>query len=371
MRRGLFLVSLPIFFITFSVPVQAKSLNASAFEIGLLFSIFTLALLVLRPLVGYGLDRFGRKPFMASALIFYAVAHVSFAMADSLAWMYVARLTQGVGAALLLITVDTITTDLTSDAERPRHLGRNIEIQTRSSIVGAMIGFSLVGAMGALAWQYSFGFYAVLALAGGIYLVANLRESRVHEVEHRPFVMTDGLRRLLSIVFIAGFTSALIQPIYLIYLQDSYDLAVRYLSWAFLPAALVFAFLPSRAGRLAQRFGSLNLLLAGFLLSGVVYLVLPFLGSLLAFVMLYTTASVGWALSEPARKALTASLGDGDSTGRNFGVTELYAGIGATIGPPVGGIIYDHFGAAPTFAMTGLLLIVSAMLAWILLNRIT
>ena len=74
LRRGLFLVSLPIFFINFSLPVQAKQLGGNAVEIGALFGLFSLALLLLRPLVGYGLDRIGRKLFFAGAMCFYAMA---------------------------------------------------------------------------------------------------------------------------------------------------------------------------------------------------------------------------------------------------------------------------------------------------------
>lgn len=44
-----------------------------------------------------------------------------------------------------------------------------------------------------------------------------------------------------------GFANALMMPIYLVYLQDLFTPDVRWLSWAFLPAGLVFAILPPRA----------------------------------------------------------------------------------------------------------------------------
>ena len=160
MRRGLFLASMPAFFISFSIPIQAKQLGASAFDIGLLFSVFTFSLLVLRPIAGYGLDHFGRKPFLIIAMLLYASCHVCFALADSVSWMYAARLVQGAGAALLLISVDTMTTDLTQSETRTTEMGRNIEVQTRASMVGATIGFTFVGFQVENVWQLSFGIYA-------------------------------------------------------------------------------------------------------------------------------------------------------------------------------------------------------------------
>tara|TARA_E500000331_G_scaffold318617_1_gene330780 strand:- start:5831 stop:6991 length:1161 start_codon:yes stop_codon:yes gene_type:complete len=369
-RRGLFLVSLPIFFINFALPVQAKQLGASALEIGFLFSLFTFSLLILRPLVGFGLNRFGRKPFFLAAMLSYTGAHAFFATADTISWMYLARLIQGVGAALLLITINTITTDLTEEAERTSEMGRNIEVQTRSSIVGATIAFTLVGAIPMAAWHYSFSVFGIAALFAFVYLTLRFSESQspsVHE-ETGDFQLSPTLRRFMVIVFFSAFANALIQPIYLIYLQDKFDLRMDQLSWAFIPAALVFAILPSRLGKLTHFIGTVNALALGFVSSGVLYLLLPFLDKIILFVVLYTVSAIGWVMSDPARKALVSTFGDSSTTGRNFGVTELYAGVGATLGPVVGGYSYDTYGATVTFVCTGVLLVATAVLAKILLQ---
>ena len=298
--------------------------------------------------------------------MFYALGHGCHALADALEWMYLTRFAQGIGAALLLITVDTITTDLTEADNRPAEMGRNIETQTSSSIVG----FTLVGAAPLIAWQYSFGFYAICALAAFVYLVIKFEQPEVHHSDESDLEITPGLKRFLIVVFVAGFTNALIQPIYLIYLQDKFLLSAQQMTWAFLPAAIVFAALPSRLGKLNQKFGTVNLLKLGFVISGITYTMLPFLNSVYVFVALYTLSALGWAVSDPARKALTASLGNGQSTGRNFGITELNAGIGATIGPAISGYLYDNQGPDITFFVNGILLLATALLAHLLLSKI-
>jgi hypothetical protein len=47
-RKSLFWISAPIFFINFVLPVKSKALGANAMEIGGLFSLFTLSLLLFR-----------------------------------------------------------------------------------------------------------------------------------------------------------------------------------------------------------------------------------------------------------------------------------------------------------------------------------
>jgi MFS family permease len=369
LRQILFLVSVPLFFINFAIPVQAKQLGANAIEIGALFSLFTVSLLVLRPLVGFALDHFGRKPFVVVAMAVYCLANSFYAFAADVDAMYVARLLQGIGASLLLISVDTITADLTVDSDRGMAMGRNIETQTRASLVGATIGFTLLGAMPLVAWKYSFGLFALMAFAAIFVAFFRLPETRKENLKKvgNSFSVESGMYPLLLVIFLTGFASALIQPLYLIYLQDKFVLPSYMLAWAFLPAGIVYAVLPSRLGRLGGRFGNIRVMVAGLLIAGVLYFFLAHLDLFVSYVVVYTLTAVGWAMFDPARKSLTAEFGSVEIRGRIFGVAELYSGIGASLGPLVGGYLYDASGAATAFYVNAVLLIVTAVLASVIL----
>ena len=370
LRQILFLVSAPLFFISFAIPVQAKQLGASAVEIGALFSLFTISLMILRPMVGFALDHWGRKPFVVTAMAIYCIANIFYAFATDLSAMYAARILQGIGASLMLISVDTITADFTLENERAVAMGKNIETQTRSSIVGATIGFTLLGAMPLVAWKYTFGIYAVMSLAAMFVAFIRLPESLPQKPKTMTtsFELTPGIRRLLVVIFFAGFASALMQPIYLIYLQDKFDLPLQMLAWAFLPSAIIYAVLPSKLGKLGDHYGSANVLAVGLLMAGVVYLFLPQLQYYVGFIVVYTIASIGWAMFEPAKKSLISLQATDLNRGRIFGVAELSAGIGASAGPIVGGYIYDHNGPALTFYLTGMLMLGTAFLAMLFLS---
>ena len=126
LRRSLFLVSMPIFFINFSLPVQAKALGANATEIGWLIGLFSFTLLFMRPLVGFGMDRFGRRPFFLAALLLYVFTYAGYGFAQELEAIYAGRILQGFAAAMLLVAVDTITADLTDSASLGNEMGKNI-----------------------------------------------------------------------------------------------------------------------------------------------------------------------------------------------------------------------------------------------------
>jgi len=372
LRRSLFLVSLPLFFINFILPIKSKELGASALEIGGLFSLFTFSLVLLRPIVGIWVDRVGRKVFFVGALLLYAFAYLGYAGSEDLVAMYIARFCQGIGASLLLITVDTITTDLTPALDRGQALGRNVETQTRASMLGATIGFMLVGAIPALAWEYSFYLFAFAALLGVLVAVTKLKQtggSGVLATIDQKYSASAGFKQFLPVLVLLGFASTLVQPIFLVYLQDKFTTDIRILAWAFLPMGILYTVLPSRTGKLADRFGPMNVLIAGAVITGLVYLAIPAVKNYWWLVVVFTISAVGWALIEPARKAFVANQGDQSRIAMNFGVSEFAFGIGATLGPLAGGYLYDIFDFRAPLVTTTLVLTIVVLLVKFYLPR--
>lgn len=371
LHTPLLLISFPSVFLTFSLPIFAKNMGASAVEIGALFSLFTVSLMVLRPLVGMGLDRYGRRPFFIAALFVYGTANLIFSVSHSLDWLYLARLVQGIGASLLFISVDTITADLTEPEVRAEAMGRNIEKLTRGGMYGAFLAFTLLGMLPLKeAWSASFVGFGLLALLSAGIAFRRLPETRPEQVidtdsgSLTKITLDPQLVRLMVVVFVTGFAYALIEPIYLIFLQDRFEVHILQLAWAFLPAGIIFAILPSRLGRLSDRLGRTRILAGGLVLAGTLYIALPTLPNLLWLVVLYTIAAVGWAMSDPAKTALVADLAEEDQRGRIFGIYELVTGIGRSLGPLVGGFVYDNFSHELPFYLNGGILVISA--AWVL-----
>lgn len=365
LRRSLFWVSAPIFFINFALPVKSKELGATAFEVGGLFSLFTFALLVFRPLIGSALDRIGRRQFLIVSLVLYVVAYIGYGVSESIVSMYLARLVQAVGAAILLLTIDAITTDLTSHQDRATAMGKNVEAQTRATFVGASVGFGLIAAFPENGWMISFQIFALMAAFALFVAIKSVPETNPVPTEQASSAsMFSALMPLLLLLLPLGFASALAMPIYLVYLQDVFSPDVRLLSWAFLPAGIVFAMLPSKMGRIIDRFGPIRPTALALVGVAVLYGCMPLTGAFWPMVLVYTLTSVGWAVIEPARKAMTAKLAE-HNTARAFGLAEMFYGFGAVAGPLAGGYLYDNVDKDWPFYMNGLIMMVALMLLMI------
>ena len=88
--------------------------------------------------------------------------------------------------------------------------------------------------------------------------------------------------------------------------------------------------------------------------------------SLLA--VLYTLSAVASSLVEPAAAAMVADLIGRERRGTGYGLHALAGGLGATLGPLVGGWVYDTIGQAVPFYLDGAVLCASAVWVWLMLK---
>jgi len=366
----LLLGSLGFTFLMFGLPIHGKSLGASAVAIGGLYSIFTVATMVLRPVVGWALDRYGRKRFFVAALACYSVTMGLFACAHTIEGLYLARLAQGIASSLMWISVNTITADLASVEGRGVAMGRVAEVPMRGGMYGVLVGFAMMSFLpDEIAWQAVFTGYALAAAAGAYLAWKRVLETIPSAGAPAPAKERSATSRqlfnLMVIVFTTGVSAAMISPIYLVFLQDKFTTDIMTLAWAFFPAGIVYSVLPSRLGGLSDRHGRAGMMAIGLIGAGLLSLLLPGLPSPFWLMVLYTLTAVGWSIADPAETAMVADLAGRDTRGRGYGVYDFVNGLGATIGPLLGGWLYDNVGRPVPFYLNGAVLVASAV--WIVL----
>lgn len=374
LRTPLLLGSLSFVFLLFGLPIYSKNLGASALEIGGLYSIFTATTMLVRPVVGWMLDRYSRKRLFVISLLSYAVAMLAFAFTETISGLYLARFIEGIAAAFLWISIRTIAADLSSPEDRGRAMGRLQEIYMRAGLLGIAIGFLLIRFLPDLvAWKAVFSIYALAAALGAWKAWCSVPETRPELSEAQPSnhssVIPRKLLFLMLFVFTTGIAEALVSPIYLIFLQDQFNADIRLLALAFFPGGIVISIFPSIFGKLSDRLGRAFMMASGSALTGLLYLFIPNLPNIIWLIVLYTLSSIGWTMANPAETAMVSDLSSGDTRGRTYGMYALVGRLGASIGPLLGGWLYDSLGHAVPFYITGIILLLSAILAIILLRE--
>ncbi len=372
LRWAILLGSLSFGILQFALPIFAKQLGANALNIGGIISIFAAMITVARPLVGWGIDRWGRKRFLTASFVFYAVSMLLFGLAQTVGSLYAARLVQGIGSALFWIPAYTTTTELTSHGWG-RSVGSVEMASARGSFFGAFVGYGviLLASSFAAGWRWAFGGYAVAALAAAMMVWRGVPETRAAPAPSADAAVLDGkfLVRLMMIVFLTGASSSMITPLLIIFLQDHFTTNVPTLAAAFIPAAIVYSYLPGRLGGLSDRLGRAPVMAIGLIGAGVVSIGMPTSTSLVFLAVLWVLEAVGLSAELPAEAARVADLAGRDVRGRGYGLYMFASGLGFTVGPLIGGWLYDAAGHAVPFYVNGAILFVGAILVLLLLGR--
>jgi DHA1 family multidrug resistance protein-like MFS transporter len=363
-RRSIILISLPFGILGFVLPIYGKALGASPVEIGLFFSVFFLMLVILRPVIGAGLDRFGRRPFFIAGLFGYVSAMLAFAFSNQTTGILLARTLQGVASACLWLAAQAITADRSSADARGQTFGGVTQSSTQGSILGTFLGFGLLVPLGILAgWKPLFLIYAGVGFIAALLAWRYLKETNpgTPHSERLPIRWSRTWIMLLLVAAVTGAAWAMLEPVMMIFLQERLTTEITLLALATLPSALVWALLPARLGRLADRFGRKPLMILGMSAAALTSFMIPGLNSLAALAALWAFQALCYAAGDPAEQALVADLTGGDQRGRAYGLYSMAAGLGAMFGPLVGGWLYQSVGQAAPFYANGLILTACAL----------
>lgn len=156
------------------LPLIADDLGLSATGVGVLISVSTGADLLLFPVAGWLMDRFGRLSAMVPAFSLVMVGLILLALADSASAVVVAGVVMGVGNGIGAGTMLTLGSDFAPPEAAGPFLAGMAVVQGAGRIVGALL-FGLVGdALGLSASAAAFAI--VLAIALG-WLVGVIGES--------------------------------------------------------------------------------------------------------------------------------------------------------------------------------------------------
>ncbi|HLF29380.1 MAG TPA: MFS transporter [Anaerolineae bacterium] len=386
MRRALFFSSFPIGMLTFAIPIFGKqALGLNAVQIGELFSIYALMTVIMRPVSGWAMDRYGRRRFFLAGLTVQLFSSLFFAIGSSFDWLFWGRVLQGIAAGMIWLSAYAMTADLAVRGGRGNMFGAVEEMLARGGLYGILVAvpffvrlgfnpFSFALQIDPIGWTLAFIGYAVL---NGIALwraYRNLPET------YTPYALVKGNGSAISqqLFILAGIVLATstalrgLEPILPTYIQDHFTQNVLIIALAYLPSALIFGFLQSRLGKLADKVGRKLPIAIGLIVSGASSLLLPSLSGLvpliglwamLPLIALWMGEAVGFSAATPAEQALVADI-SGGRRGTAFGVYTFALSMGQVLGPLIGGQLYERVApSTPFYVNTAVLWLGALMMA--------
>ena len=354
-----------------TVPWIVLELTGSAAKAGLLAALSSLPGIVVSPVVGGLIDRFGRRAIsmfsdfmsMVSVLMFLLVS----AVGDlTYKWILVIAVLgacfdpAGYTARKALIPNAATASGIEIDSANGRHegifaIGWMVGPAIGSACIkwsGPMLGFAVTGAM-----------FAVAAIAVSLMRVDDEHGKTVahHEDGHEPFFssLRVGFHALtrdkplfalaIGFMFLSGLympIDTVIFPTYFESINDATGLGALFASLAAGMVIGAFAY-----GRLAARFSASALLRTIMVVSTVALFPMVVLPPTWLFVVLGFFAGLSWGPFNPLWNSIVQKRVQPELQGRVYGLQMSLLYAAPPLGQLIVGACVDQFGLQPTFVV--------------------
>lgn len=348
------------------LPDLGRRLGASPTVIGLLFASFGVTLLAVAAPMGAVSDRTGRKLPLVAGMLALAGSTTLFAAAESLPWLFAARMVQGAADGVTWAVGFALIADLYGPEERGRVMGYVMSGTSVSIVVGPSIGGWLYEAGGV---RLPFAFVAALALvcAAGFLVIRPQRAGAPRGRSIRSVVRVPGVAICGAIVVVAGATIATLELLWPLFLNQQLALGPSRIGLLFGAAAVAAAVMPFVYGPWTDRWGGRRLTLVGLVLTAVW---MPLMATAASFQMALAIIVVQWMVislivtPSLAYMAEVTSFGDREAYGVGYGVYNTAWGIGLLGGPALGGWLFERMGFGALTIGWSLAVLLITLLLW-------
>jgi DHA1 family tetracycline resistance protein-like MFS transporter len=352
---------LPLFLATCSIviglgmvvpllPFYAVAYGASAWDVAMLFAIYSGCQFLTAPLWGRLSDRVGRKPVLLLCFAGTAVSYVWYAHAESLAEMYLARALAGAMAAWL-VAGQAWVADTTAPDRRARGMGMLGAAFGIGFVIGPTIGAIAVGAdepnfrtpilfsAGAAALAFVIAAIAIREPKTHVARDGDIADTAVHMLS-MPLLML-----LLGIYFAGYFAFVGMESMLALWTEVALGLGPRDVGLLMAFAGVCMAVVQGGLlGRLAARFGEARLIVAGIAILIAGFLAVPMAGSWAMMLPAMALLAVGQSVTNPSIQSLVSRVAPADWKGGVLGAAQGAASIGRITGPLWAGMLFERAG---------------------------
>jgi MFS family permease len=365
-------------------PQSRGGLGAPADLIGFLITTFLVSETFFKPLFGWAGDRFGRKQFIVTGLFVSAITPLLMGLAKQTWVFFPIRALDGVGAAAIWPCVLASVAALTHAKERT-------DAMTLFNMM-YMIGLGLALPSYSLVFQLTHRHQNVFWVISGVFLTAaliawlsvpqtkdpqhageNLAASGPETALGEPIGWRETLElaaksRILLAVMLGSILQAtgtnLLNGVIIIYANEVLGIHPESVGKIFIGPALVVLLLAIPVGSFGGKWGKIKSVRLGLFTSCLAFLLIPQADNWIMFSVIVVPQVLGFLLATPSWLALITEMAPPGKQGTIVGAVATAQGVGAMIGPALGGWLYEHVKVTAPFYVASAFLAAALVIAW-------
>lgn len=366
--------SLGFFFLEFLIPyIATQHLDVGGLGLGLLFSLRIIGYMLSSTFVGYLADHMPKKPLVVVGSVGRGLAYMVLYLAivgDSFVWMALGTTALGFMAGFFWIPLNVLVSEKSVKSHRSKAFGYRSRAEGTGVMIGSTVGFTIF--IMAVAQNLSpFITYLGLPLFGlaNIY-AAVLFWTRVQEddvVEHQeistksvkatksPKIRTTvlswvvvGMAGLMMAKLFSSINGSLAKPFMVAYLLENVIADAQVATLVYIPSGIVSMVMAPKLGELADRISPYLGLSVGSVVGAVVTFLLVNTADPVIFALLLMIDSTAVTTTSLILVKIISDISKAHR-GAVFGLESFVTNFGAILGPLVGGLMWDSYGAKAPF----------------------
>lgn len=358
-QKAVLLILLSNVFIAFLgigliIPVMPSFMNImhlSGKTVGYLVAVFAVAQLLMSPLAGRWVDRYGRKKIIIIGLFLFGVSELIFGLGTNVWVLYLARLLGGISAAFVMPGVTAYIADITSIQERPKAMGYFSAAISLGFIIGPGIG-GFIAEYGIRMPFFVAAVVAFLACISSIFILKELlTKEQLAEIsanKQQTNVISD-LKKSLNplyfipfiIVFVLAFGLSAYETVFSLFSDHKFGFSPQDIA-AIITITSIFGIVVQvfMFEKMVDILGEKKLIQLCLITGGIMAVVSTMISSFLAVLVVTSFIFLAFDLLRPALTTFLSKAA-GKEQGFVAGMNSTYTSLGNIVGPAMGGILFD------------------------------
>lgn len=342
---NLFIAFLGIGLVIPVLPTIMNELGITGSVVGYMVAAFAVTQLIISPIAGRWVDRYGRKIMIIIGLCIFGFSEFLFGYGKTVEVLFVSRMLGGIAAAFIMPAVTAFIADITTTATRAKALG----YMSAAINTGFIIGPGLGGFLAEIGTRVPFYTAGVLGLVAALLSFLLLKEPERQKSDAGEMTGTQGLKRVFLpmyfiaflLIFVSTFGLSAFESLFSLFVDHKFAFTPKDIAIVITGGALVGAV--AQVGLfdpLAKRLGEIKLIRYCLAVSAVLVMVMTAVKSYPMILLTTFFIFVGFDLMRPAITSYLSKVA-GNEQGFVGGMNSMFTSIGNIFGPIIGGILFD------------------------------
>lgn len=338
-----------------TLPMFIKQLGGSESQVGFIIGVFTISAVIVRPIVGGLMDRYGRRIFIISGLIFFAITMYLYDWVTGIIFLIVLRILHGISWAISTTSIGTAVTDVIPPSRRGEGMGWYGLAMTLGMALGPILGLWIAKSF---SFHYLFLICTVLALIAFILsFITKIPKVKYTEKKQISFFEKTVLPIAIVTFFLSftfgGITTFL--PLFAAKIQVNVGIF-------FLAYAITLIIIRPLTGRISDKYGEEIIIVPALFILAIALLVLILTKGTIGLVITAILYGIGFGSAQPALQVATIRLAPPEKRGVANATFFTAFDLGIGLGSIILGFVLQLMGYEMLFIVCALSALISLLI---------